>query len=133
MSFVLSTKNMILIVMWILIPIIMILLDTLYIGSQMKTFQSIYLNIQKSQLQVRYGSAVLCYVFLTTLLYYFIIEPKRPNRDAFLLGFCVYGVYDTTTYALLRNYPLQTAVMDTVWGGILFALTTYLYRSMIQK
>jgi uncharacterized membrane protein len=111
----------------------MLLLDALYIGSQMKTFQSIYLNIQKSPLRVRYASAALCYVFLTILLYYFILKPNRPIRDAFILGVCVYGVYDTTTYALLRDYPLQTAVMDTVWGGVLFALTTYLYRLILQK
>lgn len=119
--------------MWILLPILMLLLDALYIGIQMATFQSVYLNIQKSPLQVRHASAALCYVFLTILLYFFILKPNRPIRDAFLLGICVYGVYDSTTYALLKDYPLQTAVMDTVWGGILFALTIYLYRLFFPK
>ncbi len=119
--------------MWILIPVLLLLLDAVYIGSQLNTFQSIYLNIQKSPLRVRYASAALCYAFLTALLYFFILKPHRPIRDAFLLGVCVYGVYDTTTYALLREYPLQVAVMDTVWGGVLFALTTYFYRLVFQK
>ena len=119
--------------MWILIPILLMLLDAIYIGSQLKTMQSVYLHIQKSPLKVRYTSAILCYGFLTALLYFFILKPNRPIRDAFLLGVCVYGVYDTTTYALLRDYPLQIAVMDVLWGGTLFALTTYIYRLAFQK
>jgi uncharacterized membrane protein len=119
--------------MWILIPVLMLLLDALYIGSQMNTVQSVYLNIQKSPLKVRYASAAMCYVFLTALLYFFILKPNRPIRDAFLLGVCVYGVYDATTYALLREYPLPFAVIDTLWGGVLFALTTYLYRLFFSK
>jgi uncharacterized membrane protein len=119
--------------MWILIPILLILLDAVYIGSQLQALQYVYFNIQKSPLKVRYTSAALCYVFLTALLYFFILKPNRPIRDAFLLGVCVYGVYDTTTYALLRNYPLRIAVMDVLWGGTLFALTTYIYRLVFQK
>ena len=91
-------------------------------------FHLFYQQIQKSPLKVRYGSAILCYLFLTILLYTFIILPKRPIQDAFLLGICVYGIYDTTTYALLKDYPLSLAVMDTLWGGILFFLVTYVYR-----
>jgi uncharacterized membrane protein len=109
------------------------LLDAIYIGSQLKTLQSVYVNIQKFPLKVRYTSALLCYGFLTALLYFFILKPNRPIRDAFLLGLCVYGVYDTTIYALLRDYPLQVAVMDVLWGGTLFALTTYIYRLVFQK
>ena len=119
--------------MWIFVPLLMLLLDALYISSQMKTVQSAYLNIQKSPLKVRYASAAVCYVFLTALLYLFILKPNRSIQDAFLLGVCVYGVYDSTTYALLRDYPLSFAILDTLWGGVLFALTTYLYRLFFPK
>jgi len=46
--------------------------------------------------------------------------------DAFLLGVFVYGVYETTSLALLRKWRPTTVLIDTLWGGILFALTTYL-------
>jgi uncharacterized membrane protein len=119
--------------MWILIPLLLLMFDSLYIGSQLTSFKSIYLNIQKSPLKVRYSSAILCYAFLTILLYYFILKPNRPIRDAFLLGVCVYGVYDTTTYALLKDYPLSLACIDTLWGGLLFAMVTYVYRLILKK
>jgi uncharacterized membrane protein len=41
-----------------------------------------------------------------------------------ILGFVIYGVYETTTYALLKKWKLQTVMIDTLWGGILFGLTT---------
>ena len=114
--------------MWMLILLLFLLFDAMYIGSQLTYMSTLYQQIQKSPLKVRYGSAILCYLLLTILLYTFIILPKRPIQDAFLLGICVYGIYDTTTYALLKEYPLFLAVMDTLWGGILFFLVTYVYR-----
>jgi uncharacterized membrane protein len=59
-------------------------------------------------------------------LFYFILKNKRPVQDAFLLGLVIYGVYETTTYALLKNWNFATVMVDTLWGGILLALTTYL-------
>ena len=46
---------------------------------------------------------------------------------AFFLGVFVYGVYETTTLALLRNWNPLTSVIDTTWGGVLFALSAYLF------
>lgn len=117
--------------MWYL-PLWFIVFDALYIMPQLKTFQTIYLQIQKSPLKVRYRSAIVCYLLLSILIYTFILRPKRSIQEAFLLGLCVYGIYDATTYALLKDYPLSTALIDTLWGGILFVLVTYVYR-LIQK
>jgi uncharacterized membrane protein len=118
--------------MWILIPFIFLFFDAFYITPQMASFQSVYHQIQKSPLKVRYTSALVCYLLLSVLLYSFILKPKRSLQEAFLLGFCVYGVYDATTYALLKDYPLYMACMDTLWGGILFVLVTYVYRLIPQ-
>lgn len=117
--------------MWILLPLIL-MFDAIYIIPQMSSFQTIYYQIQKSPLKVRYLSALVCYLLLAILLYVFILKPKRSLQEAFLLGVCVYGVYDATTYALLKDYPLYLACIDTLWGGILFALVTYVYRLIPQ-
>jgi uncharacterized membrane protein len=42
-----------------------------------------------------------------------------------MLGIIIYGVYETTTYATLQKWKLETVVKDTLWGGILFYLTTF--------
>ncbi len=116
--------------MWVLFLLLMF--DAMYITPQIASFQTIYHQIQKSPLKVRYSGAVVCYLFLSLLLYNFILIPKRSLQEAILLGICVYGVYDATTYALLKDYPLYLACMDTLWGGTLFTLVTYVYRLIPQ-
>ena len=63
--------------------------------------------------------------FLILGLNYFIIKPRRSVQDAFLLGLVIYGVYETTNWALFSNWSVISVIIDTLWGGILFAITTY--------
>lgn len=79
-------------------------------------------NIQTSPVTIRWGGVVLTYVALVALMYWFIIRPRRSIAEAFLLGVCVYGVYDGTNYATIRKWQADFAWMDTLWGGSLFAL-----------
>ena len=109
----------------IILPgIIMLVLDGIFLGMNRDMFQLQIAEVQRVVLEVRYLGAALCYVFLIFGLYYFIIKDRRPVIDAMLLGFVIYGVYETTTYALLKKWKLQSVMRDTLWGGILFGLTT---------
>ena len=63
-------------------------------------------------------------------LNYFIIKPRKSVSDAFLLGLVIYGDYETTSYALLKNWSLITVIIDTLWGGALFAITTYVVNML---
>ena len=42
-----------------------------------------------------------------------------------ILGAVIYGVYEGTSYALLKNWKISTVIVDTLWGGVLFGLTTF--------
>ena len=81
-------------------------------------------------MKINFLGAALCYIFLVTGLNYFIIKPKKSVYDAFLLGLVIYGVYETTNYALFKNWSILTVIMDTLWGGLLFALTTYIVNTL---
>ena len=63
---------------------------------------------------------------------YFIIKPRRSVSDAFLLGIVIYAVYETTSKALLKNWSYKIVFMDTLWGGILFTLTTFIMRKIYK-
>jgi uncharacterized membrane protein len=89
-------------------------------------FQQQIKDVQHSSLKMNIVGAIASYSFLIGGLYYFIIQKHKSVVEAFLLGFFVYGVYETTTYALLKDWRFQTVCIDTLWGGILFALTTKL-------
>ena len=88
--------------------------------------------VQGSPMVVNLFGAVVTYVFLIFGLNYFIIRPGRSAQDAFLLGLVVYGVYDFTSLALLSKWQLTTAVIDTLWGGTLFYLTTKLVQKIVR-
>jgi uncharacterized membrane protein len=68
--------------------------------------------------------ALLCYILLILGINYFIIDQKKSVLDAFLLGILIYGVYETTSYAILDKWNMQAVALDTLWGGVLFAITT---------
>ena len=114
----------------LVVLISLLVLDAIYIAPQFTSFKQLYKKIQGSPLVVRPLGAVLCYVFLVAELYYFILMKKRPVLDAFILGVCTYGVYNTTTYALLSDFPLRIVFTDSLWGGVLFGVTAWVYYKL---
>jgi uncharacterized membrane protein len=109
----------------ILLPgLILLMLDAAFLTVIKDMFALQVAEVQRVVMEVKYLGAVMCYALLIFALYYFIIKDRRPVIDAILLGFVIYGVYETTTYALLKKWKLQTVMIDTLWGGILLGLTT---------
>ena len=106
--------------------LILLGLDSIFIYFMSSTFKSQVLDVQGSALRINILGAVLSYAFLIFALNYFILQKNKSVQEAFLLGFVLYGVYETTSLALLKNWRLSTVAIDTLWGGVLFALTTYL-------
>ena len=105
--------------------IVLISIDFVYLNIMKGYFSNQIKRVQGSSMEINYLGAALSYIFLVVGINYFIIKPKRSVSDAFLLGLIIYGVYETTSYALLKNWSILTVIIDTLWGGLLFASTTY--------
>jgi len=110
----------------LLISIILVVIDSSYLYSMKNFFNNQIKHVQGTDIQINIYAAILCYIALVYGLYYFIIKDKRPLIDAFIFGIVVYAVYELTTMALLKNWSWKTVALDTLWGGILFTITTYL-------
>ena len=110
----------------LLISIILVVIDTGYLYSMKNFFNNQIKLVQGSDIQMNIYAAMLCYIVLVYGLYYFIIKDKRPLIDDFIFGIVIYAVYELTTMALLKNWSWKTVALDTLWGGILFTITTYL-------
>jgi uncharacterized membrane protein len=129
----------------IAVAVIILALDAVFLTLAKDLFARQVMLVQGTAMKVNIPSAVVCYILIVLGLYYFvlrhIIVPNATSaaasiqtmrlgdgiRTAFFLGVLVYGVYETTTLAILRNWSPMTAVIDTTWGGTLFALSTYLF------
>ena len=109
----------------VLISIVALLvLDGIYIYLTQKIFADQIINVQRVVMTLKPMGALVCYVLLIAGLNYFIIQRNRSIPEAFFLGLVIYGVYDSTNYATLKKWEASVAIMDTLWGGSLFALTT---------
>ena len=114
----------------LLSAIVFISIDFVYLNVMKGYFENQVKNVQGSSLKVNYLGVAICYIFLIAGLNYFIIKPRKSVSDAFLLGLVIYGVYETTNYALFSNWSIITVIMDTLWGGILFASTTFIVEKL---
>jgi uncharacterized membrane protein len=114
-----------------IILLTMLALDSIYIYFTKTIFGELVAKIQRTAMQLRLEGAAIVYILLAIGLYYFIIKPGRSALDAGILGLVIYGTFDFTNYAMLKNYDIQVAIMDTIWGSLLFAITTLFLRKFV--
>ena len=96
-----------------------------YYGKQIKL-------IQGASMSVNMLAAAIVYILIGIQWYVFIY--KKINKTnmvemvtkAFILGFTTYGIFDFTNLALFKDYTLKTALIDTIWGGILYKSVTFI-------
>jgi uncharacterized membrane protein len=113
------------------IIIIILVLDFLFINLTYKNFNNLIKKIQGSELNLNINGAILSYLCVVFILYYFIIKDNRTVNDAFILGVCTYGIFEFTNIALFKDWSLMIALIDILWGGTLFGLTTFILQNKI--
>ena len=105
-----------------LIALLMVLIDMpwlWYIGDK---FRAMVEKIQGGRpMSTRLFAAIPVYLAMAWLL-----TRASDMKEAFLIGACTYAVYDFTCMTIFQGYDMSTAVMDTLWGGILFGISYYL-------
>ena len=119
---------------FIVSSVLLVLVDSVYLYFIGKpVFDKTVAAIQNSALVVNMPPAIFTYILMAILLNYFIISVNKSPFDAFILGFCTYGIFDFTNMAIFKKYNLRTAITDTLWGAILFftvtSITYYVKKS----
>jgi uncharacterized membrane protein len=105
------------------ILLLILLLDFVYISFFRNDFVNLFKNVQKSPLKINKFGFVITYMLLTFTVYYFGFVKQFTSKDMFILGVCVYGVYEFTNLSTFKNWKMKMTLLDTLWGGILFYLT----------
>ncbi len=109
---------------YLLAAIIFVLLDGLYLNLIKDYFNKQIKAIQGSDIKADFIAVGITYVFLIFGINYFIIKNNRSVKDAALFGLVIYAVYEFTNLSLFKNWTYLTALIDTIWGAVLFGLTT---------
>lgn len=80
-----------------------------------------------------YLAGFAVYILMTLGLYVFVISHAENEQllstilKAALLGAIIFGTYDLTNVASIPAFGIKEALIDTTWGGILFATVTAIY------
>jgi len=110
--------------------ILLPLIDFVYLKLISDKFNKQIVDIQGSEMKFRLLPAIICYIALIFGLYYFVINTNNTRQkkiiNAFLLGLVIYSVYETTNYATIDKWSPEIVIIDSIWGGVLFGLTTFL-------
>ena len=111
--------------------LIMLVLDYVYLNLFSKHFNEQVKVIQGKDITLDLIPTVMCYALLLVGIQYFILNERKTPKEAFLLGLVIYGVYEMTNKAIFDKWNYKSVAIDTIWGGTLFYLTTYLSQLYI--
>lgn len=115
--------------------IVILLLDFIWLGFVAKNF---YLNqlsvlgrIENGQFKIVLWAGLVVYLLLAIGIVFFVL-PQIPEQSSMiaatltgsLMGLIIYGVYDMTNYATLKEFPLVLAFADMAWGSVVCGLST---------
>lgn len=117
-----------LLVTYITVTMVMVVIDLVWLGYIAKPlyFAGIgHLMAEKPNIM----AAISFYALFPIGLMIFAIVPEAANVDwqrtaflAALFGFFTYATYDLTNLATLKNFPLQLALIDMLWGSLVSAV-----------
>lgn len=113
------------------VAVVLLALDMIYLTLTSKHYKNLIMKVQGQKLEFRILPAIIAYILLIIGVYYFIIKQKRSVIEAIVLGLVIYGVYEGTNYAIIKDWDLKTFLMDGLWGGILFGVTTYVVYKLM--
>ena len=118
---------------FIIILLLLGILDFLWLGIFAKKFYVKELGeMAKSPFNIY--SAIIVYLFLALGIFIFVLNnnfvknPLTALLIGALFGIIVYGVYDLTNFTTLQNYSLKLTIIDTLWGGFICGVVSFLTK-----
>jgi uncharacterized membrane protein len=125
----------------------LLILDFVYIASVSIFYKKSVKHIQGGDdMRLNIYSGILCYVIMiiglvfitfTQLSRYgslrslsYLNKLQYALRFGGILGFVIYGVFNTTNMAIFKRYSIPLAIIDIIWGTILYTIATYVYLIM---
>lgn len=113
--------------------VLVVLVDSVYLSRVAGPFGKMIKKIQGAPMKMKLPAAIVVYLALVLVWYVFIYSHLKEFTfrenivRAMILGICIYSIYDFTNLALIDGIRLDLAVIDSLWGGILFSTTTALF------
>lgn len=112
-----------------------IILDIIWLGIIMKEFNMRQLasigRIENGRFEMNYAAAAVTYILMALAVIIYVLPQVKQNEkttktffQGALLGLIIYGVFDMTNLAILKDYPLAFIAPDMAWGALVFGIVT---------
>ena len=135
-------NNIIQIVLCIIASIIV---DVPYLYLNMDLFNKTILKINsKGYPKNRMYSALLVYIAIAIGITVFVLPKINTTKtltirmqDSLiyggLFGLVSYGIFDFTTHFMFESWNINIALMDTIWGGVLCSIVSFIMSYYVPK
>ena len=127
----------------LLIIIFVFIVDLIWVGKITRTKWDINIeNIQGIPLKPNTTFAILSYICLIGGLIYFVQNESQINKNNYIqkslingaiFGLVVYGVYDLTNLSLFKNWNINLAITDIIWGMLLCSIIPLIANHIYYK
>lgn len=115
--------------------------DAIWLSVSKNMYAATVRRVQRgSPMRIRSAGAFVSYVFVGLAFVGIVLAGSmRDGRKvvslpwAAFVGFVVYGTFNATNVAIFSGYDVGTAVTDTLWGTVLFAIAAFVYRMCVRK
>jgi uncharacterized membrane protein len=114
------------ILLFFAVLVFIIVMDFIFLNLIMKGFYNTQLASFARTLRLWSGLIAWALIALGTVV---LVVPRVQALPSALLygalfGLVLYGVYDFSNYAILKNYTLTMTLVDWAWGTFLCTLTS---------
>ena len=129
------------IISFIITYIIFTIVDFSWITLNYNYYMTLCKKIQKEPFVPKIPSVIIAYIILGIGLYLYVkfisVEIKKKNYlttilYGLLFGLAIYGTYSFTSCSYYKNYGYYDAMIDTLWGMVLFMICGVIFVSIYK-
>jgi len=110
---------------------LLLVVDMLWLQADVAGFGKMVRGIQGSDLAINPLAGVMAYSMLLAG-YVALVRDDPTFIRGMVYGAVVYGVFDLTNLAIFKAYSWRTALIDTLWGAVLFGLLAIVDASHLK-
>lgn len=127
---------------YLVAAILLSFMDFIWISSNFKMYNKTIKDIQGFEPKINIKYAIIAYAFMILSLFYvaipftmnYINKNDKPSDKLYKsvlyggsVGLSIYGIYNFTCMSFFEKYPLTTAIIDTIWGTILYSFVVFVF------
>ena len=122
--------------------ILLILVDAPYLMTNSKLYENVTRKIAGRSFTSRYYSALIVYIAIAAGIVFLALPNIKNSQNVTdrlisclkwggIFGVTSYAVFDFTMHFMFDDWTLGIAVMDSVWGGILCTIVTFILSYLV--